>query len=250
MRDLSDGSVRRAAPAVVPVLLAVALAGCSASHGSSNSTSAGSSANSSQATESSAPSQSSSAPGKSSATPTVGKATATGKATGSSAAKASPAPVESNPPGDIPDSIAYVPYTNSPGRYHFVHPEGWASAEHGATVTFTDKLNGITATPMSGRSAPTVASARAADLPKLSAGQPAFQLESVKPVSLPGGSGVLIVYRRNSAPDQVTGRTYRDEVQRYEIYSHGHGITLELFGAVGSDNVDPYTKISQSLGLA
>ncbi|MGI8697371.1 MAG: hypothetical protein ACR2JQ_12140 [Mycobacteriales bacterium] len=159
------------------------------------------------------------------------------------------APVESNPPGDIPDNVAYVSYTNPAGHYRFVHPEGWVSTPQGASVRFTDKLNGIAAAPLAGTSAPTPTSARATDLPRLRQQQPAFELRSTKAVTLPGGAGVLIVYRRNSAPDPVTGRVYRDEVQRYEIVGPGHGISPELYGAVGADNVDPYTKISQSVRL-
>jgi len=157
--------------------------------------------------------------------------------------------VEKNPPGDIPDNIAYIAYRNAAGRYTFMHPEGWASVVQGTTVTFTDKLNGINAASRAASAAPTVASAKA-DLVALQATQPAFELRSVKPVSLPAGTGVLIVFRRNSAPDQVTGKVFRDEVQRYEVYRGGREVILDLFGAVGSDNVDPYTKISQSLRIS
>lgn len=160
------------------------------------------------------------------------------------------APVESNPPGDIPDNVAYVPYTNSIGRYSFVHPEGWVRSGQGATVRFTDKLNGITATTTAASAPPTVVQTRASTVPSLSSGQPAFQLVSVRQITLPGGTGVLVTYRRNSAPDPVTGKVFRDEVQRYEVFSRGHQVTLELYGAVGSDNVDPYAKISQSLRLS
>ncbi len=160
-----------------------------------------------------------------------------------------PAAVESNPPGDIPDNIAYVSYRNAVGRYTFVHPEGWASVAHGATVTFTDKLNGVTAAAVPATAAPTVTTAQQ-DVAGLRRTQPAFELRSVAPARLPAGSGVLIVFRRNSAPDQVTGKVFRDEVQRYEIYGSGHEVVLDLYGAVGSDNVDPYTKISQSLRLS
>lgn len=157
--------------------------------------------------------------------------------------------MESNPPGDIPDNIAYVSYSNAAGKYTFLHPEGWASVVRGSTVTFTDKLNGITASVAPGRAAPTVATAKQ-DITALSATQPAFELRSVKPVTLPGGSGVVIIFRRNSAPDLVTGKVFRDEVERYEIYRSGRVVILDLFGVVGSDNVDPYTKISQSLRLS
>ena len=64
---------------------------------------------------------------------------------------------------------------------------------------------------------------------------------------LPAGPGVLIVYRRNSAPDPVTGRSVRQEVHRYVIYGNGQAVALDLFGAVRADNVDPYAKMSQSL---
>jgi hypothetical protein len=161
-----------------------------------------------------------------------------------------PAPVEKNPPGDIPDNIAYVPYHNAAGRYSFVHPEGWAAVERGATVTFTDKLNGVTATAVPASAPPTVSSVTKLDLPELRSTQPAFEFRRVTPVRLPGGSGVLIVFRRNSVPDPVTGRAFRDEVNRYEIYGNGHEVILDLYGAIGSDNVDPYTKMSQSLRLA
>jgi hypothetical protein len=66
-------------------------------------------------------------------------------------------------------------------------------------------------------------------------------------VTLPAGSGVLIVYRRNSPADPVTGRSVRQEVHRYLIYGNHQVVVLDLFGAVGADNVDPYTKMSQSL---
>lgn len=160
-----------------------------------------------------------------------------------------PAPVENNPPGDIPDNIAYVPYTNHQGRYAFVHPEGWARIVLGPTVTFTDKLNGVTATARPATKVPTVLSVQQT-ITDLKISEPAFELRSVKPASLPAGTGVLIVFRRNSASDPVTGKVFRDEVQRYMIFHAGRLITLDLYGAVGSDNVDPYTKISQSLRVS
>jgi hypothetical protein len=156
-------------------------------------------------------------------------------------------PAEKNPPGDIPDNLAFVPYRNSSGRYSFTHPEGWAETTHGTTVVFTDKLNGVQAQVGAATSPPTVASARRDDVPSLRASQPAFELRAVSAVTLPSGSGVRIVYRRNSAPDAVTGRQYRDEVERYEIVGRGREVVLELFGPVGADNVDAYRTMSQSL---
>ena len=159
-------------------------------------------------------------------------------------------PAESNPPGDIPDNLAFVPYRNNAGGYRFEHPEGWARVEHGSSVQFTDKLNGASAEVVSAASAPTVASARRDDVPRLRSSVPAFELRSVAAVTLAGGRAVLIVFRRNSNPDPVTGRQYRDEVQEFLLWKNGREIRFDLFGPVGADNVDAYRTMSNSLRFA
>jgi hypothetical protein len=156
-------------------------------------------------------------------------------------------PAEKNPPGDIPDSIAFVRYGSAMGRYTLTHPEGWSQSTRGSTVSFTDKLNGVQVLLGSATAAPTVDSARRQDVPGLARAQSAFELRSVTAVSLPAGKGVRIVYRRNSTPDPVTGRRYRDEVERYELASHGREVIVELFGPVGADNVDAYRTMITSL---
>lgn len=157
---------------------------------------------------------------------------------------------EKNPPGDIPDNVAYVPYSNAVGKFSFTHPEGWAETTRGSSVTFTDKLNGVQGNPGTLTAAPTVDSAKQQDVPVLMRSQAAFELRGVTAVTEPGGSGVRIVYRRNSAPDPVTGRQYRDEVERYELVSHGREVIIELYGPVGSDNVDAYKTMITSLKIA
>ncbi|WP_436531597.1 hypothetical protein [Actinoplanes sp. HUAS TT8] len=159
-------------------------------------------------------------------------------------------PAENNPPGDIPDNVAFVEYANTAGKYRFTHPEGWAEKTQGATVTFTDKLNGVQATVGSATTVPTGASATGQDVPALQSSQAAFELRGITEVSVPAGSGVRIVYRRNSAPDAVTGRQYRDEVERYEIVAGGREVIIELFGPVGADNVDAYRTMINSLKIA
>ncbi|HUR72873.1 MAG TPA: hypothetical protein VMZ00_01280 [Sporichthya sp.] len=153
---------------------------------------------------------------------------------------------EDNPPGDIPDNLAFVKYRNAAGGYSFTHPEGWARTVKGTTVNFTDKLNGVTV-ELRQTSAPTVASAKQVDVPELRRTQAAFELKSVSAVKLGAGSGVKIVYRRNSAPDPVTGREYRDEIERYEIWVGDHELVMELYGPVGADNVDAYRVMLDSL---
>jgi hypothetical protein len=139
-----------------------------------------------------------------------------------------------------------VPYRNAKGGYRFTHPEGWAQRVRGTSVRFTDKLNGVAADVVSATHAPTVASARREDVPRLRSSVPAFQLRSVSQVNLPGGHAVLIVFRRNSDPDPVTGRQYRDEVNEYLFWHAGRVLRLDLFGPVGADNVDAYRTMSTS----
>ncbi|WP_433305352.1 hypothetical protein ACQP2F_17835 [Actinoplanes sp. CA-030573] len=184
-----------------------------------------------------------------SATSTASAASATPVGTAPSSAAQSPVAAESNPPGDIPDNIAFVEYANATGRYRFTHPEGWAEKTTGTTVTFTDKLNGVHASAGTATTAPTTATAKQQDVPALARSQAAFELRGVTEVTEPGGRGVRIVYRRNSAPDAVTGRQYRDEVERYELVSHGREVIVELFGPVGADNVDAYHTMITSLRI-
>lgn len=119
-----------------------------------------------------------------------------------------------------------------------------------STVTFTDKLNGVKVFLGPDRSAETVATARRHDVPALTRTEAAFELRSVAAVTLSGGSGIRIVYRRNSTPDPVTGRQYRDEVERYEVVSGHREVVVELFGPVGADNVDAYRTMIQSLKIS
>ena len=158
-------------------------------------------------------------------------------------------PVESNPPGDIPDSIAFVGYRNAVAGYGLRYPEGWARTESGSAVSFTDKLNGVAADTAGVPAQPTVDVVRRQVVPALQSSQPAFELRAVEAVRLPAGAGVRVVYRRNSAADPVTGRQVRQEVESY-LVGNGRGqVRLELFGPVGADNVDAYRTIATSLTL-
>ena len=175
--------------------------------------------------------------------------TSSPKPPSSTAKTVAPVPVENNPPGDIPDNLAFVGYTNKTGGYTFTHPEGWAQTGSGSRVRFTDKLNGVTVDSQPASRAPTVASARSTEVPHLQQAVPAFQLMSISAVTVPAGRGVHIVFRRNSAPDPVTGKVYRDEVEEYLVFSSGRQVRMDLYGPVGADNVDAYRTMSQSLQI-
>jgi hypothetical protein len=157
---------------------------------------------------------------------------------------------EAQNPGDIPDTVAYVPYTSTAGGYSLVHPEGWAQTATRSSVSFVNVYNEVAASLKHSPASPTVASAHAVDVPLLRASEPSFLLKSVSRVTLPAGSGVVITYLRNSPPDPVTGRSVRQVVQRYEVYRNHKVVVLELSGAVGADNVDAYRRVSRSLRIS
>jgi hypothetical protein len=152
---------------------------------------------------------------------------------------------EDSPPGDIPDNQAFVRY-QSPNGYSFETPEGWARQESPTGVSFTDKLNSVTAELSQATTAPTVDSATTTDIPALAAKTDAFEQVTVKSVSLPSGPAVLICYRANSAADAVTGKQTRLEIDRYEYFKDGQLLALSLSAPAGSDNVDAWNQIAKS----
>jgi hypothetical protein len=153
---------------------------------------------------------------------------------------------EQNPPGDIPDNQAFVVYTSAEGGYSISMPEGWARTENGPNVQFQDKLHTFSVEISCATTSPTAATVTQDEIPLLATQIPAFELVSVQDISLPAGPAALIRYRTNSAPDDVTGKQYRLDVDRYETYSNGKLAVITLAVPAGSDNVDVSNLVSQS----
>ena len=153
---------------------------------------------------------------------------------------------ESSPPGDIPDNQAYVAFTPASGAYSIQLPEGWARAEAGDAVTFTDKFNSIRVQLVAAAAAPTPDSARAQELPAIQAATACFQAGDITTVNRKGGTAVLIKYRADARPDSVTGRVVRDDVERYEFWRNGSEAVVTLTAPTGSDNVDPWRRITDA----
>jgi hypothetical protein len=125
-------------------------------------------------------------------------------------------------------------------------PEGWARSEVGANVSFTDKLHTFTVEISCASQEPTVESINQNEVPKLASQIAGFELVDVKSISLPAGSAFLVRYRMNSPPDEVTGKQYRLDVDRYEIYKAGKLAAISLAVPAGSDNVDVSNQVSSS----
>jgi hypothetical protein len=177
--------------------------------------------------------------GNSSSAPTTGTQPTAPTATPAAAGTESP------PPGDIPDSTVYITYHAVSGTYTVKVPQGWAQTATAGAASFTDKLNTITVTTVRG-TAPTVASARAAEVPRIQAAVRHFTLAGVSAVTRSAGSAVLIRYSAQSQPDPVTGKVYTNAVERYEFYRNGTEAVLTLSGPAGADNVDPWRTVTNS----
>jgi hypothetical protein len=155
-----------------------------------------------------------------------------------------PAVVETNPPGDIPDNQAFVAYTGS--GFTVTIPEGWARSSSGSSVVFSDKYNNITISSAPAAHAPTPATVRAVDLPNIKTHSQGFVAGTVTTVQRKAGSAVLATYRAYSAVSPVTGKFANEAVERYTFWRSGTAVTLTLAAPVGSDNVDPWRKVTDS----
>ncbi len=153
---------------------------------------------------------------------------------------------EQNPPGDIPDNQAFVPFTSGDGGYTISMPEGWARTESGANVSFADKFHTFSVEVSCAAAAPTIESATTVDVDELMQQEPAFSLINVSTVDLSAGPAVRIEYQANSAPDDVTGKTIRLDVDRYELFHDGKLAVITFRVPAGSDNVDVANLVSES----
>lgn len=153
---------------------------------------------------------------------------------------------ENAPPGDIPDNQAFVPYSHASPGFTVKVPEGWAMTTADNAVVFTDKYNNIRIASIAAATAPTVSSARAAEVPAIQSGVTGFRLANVSSATRAAGTVVVITYQADSAPNPVTNKVVVEAVERYEFWRNGTEVTLSLSAPIGSDNVDPWRKVTDS----
>ncbi len=154
---------------------------------------------------------------------------------------------EQNDPGDIPDNQVFVPYSPPPGGGYTVKvPEGWGRTEADGAVVFTDKLNSIRIESVPAAAAPTVASVRADEAPGVKAASPNYDPGKLSLVKRKAGMAVLLTYRGDGQPNEVTGKAIRLDVERYEFWRNGTEVILTLSGPKGADNVDPWKIVTDS----
>ena len=170
--------------------------------------------------------------------------------TSSSSSGVNPNQRETLPPGDIPDTIAYVPYTSRALGLTVSTPEGWSRTVTAGAVSFTDKLNRVRVFTAPAPRAPTPVSVRGGELPGIGRSVKSFALQSITTVARSSGPAVRIAYLGDSAPDPVTGKVGTLAFERYDFFHRGREVVILVSSPKGSDNVDPWRKITDSLRFA
>jgi hypothetical protein len=174
-------------------------------------------------------------------------ATAASSSRSSTSAGVNPNQRETLPPGDIPDTIAYVPYTDHALKLTISTPEGWSRTAQGGHLVFTDKLNRVDVFTAPGAGAPTDVSVKASELPAIRRSVTTFRLQSISTVTRHAGPAVRIAYLGDSKPNPVTGKVGTLAFERYDFFHKGRKYVVLLSSPKGSDNVDPWRIITNSL---
>jgi hypothetical protein len=157
-----------------------------------------------------------------------------------------PIRAEVNPPGDIPDTQAFIKYMNNAGGYQVEVPEGWARTEKGADVTFVNKFDGVKVHIARAATAPSVISVRANEVKQIESQGHAVTISDVSEAELPAGKAIVVKYTSNSEANPVTTTRVRLEDVTYIFFKSGKEAMLTVWAPQGADNVDQWNRISQS----
>jgi hypothetical protein len=174
---------------------------------------------------------------------TAGCSSGSSTSSGTKSSGGSTASPEANVGGDIPDNQAYVDYAPASKAFRVKVPEGWARAETGGTVIFSDKLNSIKVETATATAAPSVATGQS-DLEKIKTTVQGFAAGKVSTVSRKSGQALLVSYRADAPADPVTGKVVNDDIERYQFFNAGRLVTLTLSAPHGADNVDPWRIVT------
>jgi len=154
------------------------------------------------------------------------------------------AQTQTGPAGDIPDNQAFVTFRGN--GYSLQAPEGWGRTQRAASVTFSDKYNSIRADFSKAVKRPTPSSLVKTELARLKATVKGFAQPKLTSVTRSAGNVVLITYTATSPPNAVTGKSVTNDVERYEFWKGGKLVVLTLQAPKGSDNVDPWKRVTDS----
>ena len=157
----------------------------------------------------------------------------------------SPVEAEVSPPGDIPDSQAFIVF-KSPFGFSIKVPEGWSRKDGKDGAIFNDKYNLISLTYGLSDMPVDMAYAKSALVPDLEKTGRAVQITKIEEVPLKSGKTIKIAYDSNSEPNDVTNKQVREENERFYFVKSGKLVVLQLSAPKGADNVDQWQLISSS----
>ncbi|CAM3448561.1 PsbP C-terminal domain-containing protein [Deinococcus saxicola] len=155
---------------------------------------------------------------------------------------------EVHPVGDIPDNQAFIRYSNAAGGYSLEVPEGWARTVKGPNVSFVSKLGAVEVSQAAAGSGQlSVSSVKAQELAALAKTMPNLKTTLIKAVKLPAGAAVRVSFTSTGAVNAVTGKAPALENDLYVLDHAGKRVVLRLSAPLGSDNVDAWKQMSDSL---
>ncbi|MDQ2663828.1 MAG: hypothetical protein M3Y18_07335 [Candidatus Eremiobacteraeota bacterium] len=157
------------------------------------------------------------------------------KKVGAPVGVATPNSAQTNPPGDIPDTQAFVHYS-APGGYGVLYPEGWSQSGTRNDTTFVSNFDGE-------RIAMELPSDPAATVRRMFPSARAIHVHTSTIHGLPIDSAT---FTAQSQPDRVTGRRIALEEAAYFFRKKSREAVLVVWAPSGSDNVDQWKKISES----
>ena len=156
-----------------------------------------------------------------------------------------PVAAEVSPPGDIPDSQAFITFKSTFG-FSIKVPEGWSRKDTKDGATFSDKYNLISLTYGLSDMPVDMAYAKSGLIPDLEHTEHAVQISKIEEVPLKSGKTIKIAYDSNSVPNDVTNKQVREENERFYFVKSGKLVVLQLSAPKGADNVDQWQLISSS----
>ena len=181
-----------------------------------------------------------------SATPSTTASSSTETAISSTETAVAP---EVNPPGDIPDSQAFVAFKNTTGGYQVEVPEGWSrtASQNSADVTFVHNYDGVSVHIAPTSAQPTAASVRVNEVKQISSHVRAVKITGVTEETLASGAkAVAIKYTSNSNPSPITNKQIRLENVTYVLYRNGKEAMLTMWAPLGADNADQWNRMANS----
>jgi hypothetical protein len=157
---------------------------------------------------------------------------------------------EVNPPGDIPDSQAFVKFTNTTGGYELQVPEGWSRLgsppAFTSNVSFVHNYNGVSVIVAPAAAPPTAGSAQANEVKQIQSHARAATVTGVSEENRTGGKAIVIKYTSNSEPNAVTNKQVRLENVTYIFHKNGKEAMLTMWAPLGADNVDQWNLMADS----